>query len=148
MKKLDKKTHNKLDKLVVAGLFLAPKWFNFKGKHIFLVHGLASLLSVTNKSSFHRVAEGASALSFLALGLSKVKMQGRARLFYILSGLGFSALVLMSDYGKKNPKIYAYEQESDADTWTDAAQKAQEDLDSGKPVTDENSKAMEDHSAA
>lgn len=149
LKRLDAKTHKIIDYALVTSLFTIPKFFAFKGKHTFILHGIASVLTFVNSakvdqgeagkvSRLQAATQALAGLGLLILGLSKMRMQKRARLFYGISGLAFSALAVFADY--KRP--------TERDTWTEAASKAQEDLDNGESVSQTNKDAMGDHAAA
>lgn len=136
-------TCKKLEEAQIAGLFILPNLMGFKGKHILVFHALAFLLSMFSRrhseiSRLNSLTRGLTGLGFLSTAFSKLTMQKRARLFYGFNGLLLTGLAALAAYNAMKKE----------DTWTDAASKAQDALDSGRSVSDKNKKEMGDHAAA
>ena len=164
--KLSAKSHEILDYVVEAGLFTVPKVFAFQGKHILLLHAVGCLLTCcgsgkkefgtrVKSSPVKSIAEGVAGAGFLWLAFSKLKMQKRARLTYGLGGLALAALAVCSEYSsdhsnQRKNKSGAEDGARDIEdsTWTEAAVKAQDDLDKNESVSEEHAGKMGEHSAA
>lgn len=133
-----------LEKAQVTSLFTLPNLLAFKGKHIFAFHALATGLSMLGtqhkeKSKLKTCIEGITGLGLFSIAFSKMTMQKRARLFYGANGLMLVGLAALSAYrAAKDSRI----------TWSDAASRAQDDLDKGVQVSEENKNDMGDHAAA